>query len=551
MSFDICGSSLFLALPDDIFTVITSSLSPRDVCSLGLSCQGLNSVLSSDEVWLSQCNKLGMLASSTLIEWRKGVLSYKALCRFLFNTRPLIGIWVQQNPELGNLVYVMPGFLSVVGCRIIPQKVGPLGLQDGRILWAPVFEILCKYNGSTAFFLHGREEGADYVYPGLLKSVDTDCNVLFLQVEPRHQPDEIDKDVSQIWTEMPFIRLESDDREKLLDFVSSQVRDIVPQAANVLLFPLSRNGEVDSEQDFAVLHERRLLLLLMYNRVDTDLDLRSSEVCRSLDGDHPHRSKGKTLFRFLKTGLKQLLRKSRSTTGDQEHLKLNEFLRPGDIVGLSLRAKTVDVHCYKVWPYMHESLSALYKFPIQAPKASHVYAGLWGGTFGWPPSSDKPGKALFLIFISYENQEMIATKILEGTSYVAHPNGSAMFIVNIDQPSVGIFPWDNEEESNTTIDVKESFKGEGISDGYGFRYPGSKPGSLFVLENGLLVFLWEESREVLTLQRLDLGELLRRGERVNPLSPVSNFVYLTRKYTNVYSGNPDSRNPLFFPRDDV
>ncbi|KAL7090410.1 hypothetical protein ACP275_12G039400 [Erythranthe tilingii] len=167
---------------------------------------------------------------------------------------------------------------------------------------------------------------------------------------------------------MPFIRLESDYNEKLLDFVSSRVRDIVPEAANVLLFPLSRNCEVDSEQDFAVLHERRFLLLQMYNRVDTDHDLRSSEVCKSLDGDHPNRSKGKTLFRFLKTGLKQLLRKSRSTTGGQEHFKLNEFLL------------TPHQNHYKF--YMHESLSAaLYKFPIRAPKASHEYAGLWGGTF--------------------------------------------------------------------------------------------------------------------------------------------------------------------------
>ncbi|EYU28555.1 hypothetical protein MIMGU_mgv1a0222592mg, partial [Erythranthe guttata] len=217
MPSDICGSSLLLALPDDIFPVITSSLSPRDVCSLGISCPGLNDVVSSDKVWFAQCNKLGILLPlSTLIEWRKGVSSYKALCRFLVNIHPLMGIWVDKHPKFGNVVYVMPGFLSVVGCRIIHEKIGPLYLEDGPILWRPVFEIICKYDGSTTFFLHGKERGAEYVYPGFIKSVDRNCNVLLLEVEPMDQRDEIDKDVPQNWTERPFIHLCSDDRQKLL-----------------------------------------------------------------------------------------------------------------------------------------------------------------------------------------------------------------------------------------------------------------------------------------------------------------------------------------------
>ncbi|KAI3764641.1 hypothetical protein L2E82_14652 [Cichorium intybus] len=64
-----------------------------------------------------------------LIEWRKGVNSYKSLCRFLIN--------------------VMPGFISVVGCRIIPQELGPLGTEEGPILWSPVFEILGDVDGSS------------------------------------------------------------------------------------------------------------------------------------------------------------------------------------------------------------------------------------------------------------------------------------------------------------------------------------------------------------------------------------------------------------------
>ncbi|EYU31557.1 hypothetical protein MIMGU_mgv1a018345mg, partial [Erythranthe guttata] len=458
MSSDLCGSQLLLALPDDIFSVITSSLSPRDVCSLGLSCPGLNAVVSSDKVWLSQCNKLGikLLPFSTLVEWRKGVSSYKALCRFLVSIHPLIGIWVHQNPELGNVVYVMPGFLSVVGCRIIPQTIGPLGLEDGPLLWTSVFEILCKSDGSTAFFLHGREQGADYVYPGLFKSVDRNCNVLLLEVEALHQRDEIDKG-----TEIPFSRLESDDREMLLDFVTRQVRGIVPDTATAILFPPLRTDEVDSQQDFTVLHERRLLLLQMYEPA------------------------------------------------------------------------TMELSFHMAWPHMDDDQSILYKMPMEPPDECHKYAGLWGGAYGWPPtrvSEEKAGEALFLISISYEvtkwgKKLMIGTKILEGTSYVEHPNGSAMFTANVDEPALESFPSYGAEDSESI----DSFGGESIASGYGFRNPGSEPGSLFVLSNGLLCFVSEESRTVLTFQRFDLADLLKRGERLPLLlPPVSNYVYPMR-----------------------
>ncbi|EYU31554.1 hypothetical protein ABFS82_12G038200 [Erythranthe guttata] len=582
---DLCGSRLLLSLPDDIFSVITSSLSPSDVCSLGLACRDLNAVVSSDKVWLAQCSKLGikLLPLSTLVEWRKGVLSYRALCRFLIDVHPLIGIWVHQNPELGNVVYVMPGFLSLVGCRIIPQEVGPLGLEEGPILWTPVFEIICNHVGSASFFLHGRERGDDYVYPGLLKnsSADKNCNVLLLEVEPRHQSEggkltysksfarELDNEVSlsnklsrscsgrvsnSKSQKMPFSRLGFGDRRRLLDVVTSQIRNIVPKEANVMLFPRSKN-------DFGVLYERRLLLLQMYDEESSSpfnpTELGSSDVCKSLECtttttsvDQCHVTKSKTLSGFLKNGLKHILRKSsvdqesqKSTSSSSRcQSKLHEFLRSGDRVGLSLRAATMKLSSYRAWPNMHDSRFALYKLPLHPSNACDEYAGLWGATFGWPPgrkSEEKPGKALFLILISYEESEgeklMIGTKILEGTSYVLHPNGSAMFIVNVNQPSMELFPIESDGESNY-IEVKRSFSGEGVANGYGFRYPGSKPGSLFVLENGLLVFMWKESRVVLTLQRLDLGELLRKGERVNSLSPISNFAYLTKTYSNVYSG---------------
>ncbi|XP_042013947.1 F-box protein At5g39450-like isoform X1 [Salvia splendens] len=621
MSPDHCVPGMLLALPDDIFSVITNSLSVRDVCSLGLSCRDLHAVVGSDKVWLSQCDKLGLVPCSTLVEWRKGVCSYMALCRFLVNVRPLIGIWVHQNPELGNVLYVMPGFCSLVGCRIIPQEVGPLGLKDGPILWAPVFEIICNYEGTPAFFLHGREGEVDYVCPGLLRSVDRNCNVLLLEGEPRHQRSggklahsksfayEVDKEVAsrlsrldsgvsksqrvagQKGTGLTFSSLGFGDRRRLLDFVTSQVRQVVPDTANLLLFPCSRSNEADLHNDIAVLCERRLLLLQMYDCGGGNHDLGSdpelplnpteigtSEVCKRLncpsgyhasqaeDVDQAHCPKGKTLSGFLKNGLKQILGKSSSTNGNREgqkknassgeskHLQLHEFLRSDHTIGLSLRAASMKLSSYRAWPNMHDSRYALYKLPLRAPKASHEYAGLWGGTFGWPPgipSEDKPGKALFFILISYEESEgqqlMIATKILEGTSYVLHPNGSAMFIVNTSQPSPDTFPWDTDEESNH-IDVKQSFVGEGIANGYGFRYPGSKPGSLFAIQNGLLIFIWKESRAVLTLQRLNLADLLRKGERVPSLSPISNFAYLTKTYSNVYSGFSNSSYALSSPR---
>lgn len=618
---DPCGSSLFLSLPDDIFAIITRSLSSRDVCSLGLSCRDLRVIVTSDKVWFAQCDILEVVSCKTLIEWRKGVRSYKALCRFLANIQPLVGIWVHQNPELGNVVYVMPGFLSVVGCRIIPQEVSPSGLEDGPLLWAPVFEILCSYEGSPVFFLHGRERGTDYVYPGLLKSVDRTCNVLLLEVEPQHLKNggklvhcksfangedegvsrrlsisdtEISKSqriVEQKGTVVPFSRLGFGDRRRLLDFITGQDRLNVPDTSNVLLFPCWRNDEVEMQRDLTVLHERRLLLLQMYKCGGGLHDLKSytevrlnpavlgsREVKKCLKSSNSlhmlqagdvvqaHSSKGKTLSGFLKSGLKQILGKSSSTnayhefqrknvsSSESKHVPLHVFLRSGDSIGLSLRATTMKLSSYRAWPNMHDSRFALYKLPVWAPMDDHEFAGLWGGTFGWPPgrpSEDKPGKALFFILISYEESDerqlLIATKILEGTSYVLHPNGSAMFTVNITQPSMDTFPWDTDGDSNP-IYVKHSFVGEGIANGYGFRYPGSKPGSLFVLQNGLLGFIWRESRAVLTLQRLNLPELLRKGERVPPLSPVSNFAYLTKTYSNVFSGFSNSSNVLTLPR---
>ncbi|KAF8370091.1 hypothetical protein HHK36_031875 [Tetracentron sinense] len=610
---DHCSSSLILALPDDVFAIVSRFLSPRDACNLRLCCQSLNAVAASDKVWLAQCDILGLVAAQDLVEWRKGVSSYKALCRFLVSVRSLIGIWVHQNPELGNVVYVMPGFVSVVGCRIIPQELGPLGLEGGPLLWAPVFEIVGDSDGSTAFFLHGRERDNDYFYPGFLKKVDRSCNVLLLEVEPRqqnkgwkllhsrslvHHPDKelsrriyrsdsgiprSQRVVGPSQSVVPFSRLASGDRRKLLEIVTSQVRFKVPNSANGLMFPRIRGDDENFQKDMVLLSERRLLLIQMYKLGEGEIPsdpthMESSKIQRNLDrqigchgslnGDEGHLqcAKRKTVAGYLKDSFKRILGRSSSVKGsrtvlmngssssENKYAQLHEFLRSGDMIGLSLHASTVKLSSYRAWPNMRENQFALYKLPMRVPGTSQEYAGLWGGTFGWPPgrpTEDKPGKALFFLLLSYEESEgqrlLIATKILEGTHYVLHPNGSAMFIVKVNEPSLDPFPWDTDADS-IPVDIIHAYKGEGIANGYGFRYPGSKPGSLFVIQDGFLAFIWRESRAVLTLRRLNLQELLKKGERVPALPPIANFAYLTKSYSNIFAGYSNTAIGLSSPR---
>lgn len=251
---------------------------------------------------------------------------------------------------------------------------------------------------------------------------------------------------------------------------------------------------------------------------------------------------------YFRNGLRQMVTRSvsansRADNVDAKHLSLSDFLHDGESVGLSLRGARMRLSTYRAWPSMHDNRFALYKLRVQAPMPGREYAGLWGGTFGWPPGRPddgcKPKKALFFLLLSYEEDsegklQLIATKVLEGTHYVVHPNGSSMFITRMSEPSTEPFPWQTDGE----FDVERSFAGEGIANGYGFRYPSSKPGSLFVLQNGLLAFVWRETGAVLTLQRLDLDELLKKGERVPALQPVPNFAYLTKSYSNVFTSFP-------------
>lgn len=616
---EVCGLSLFLSLPDDVFSIVSRSLTPRDLCNLSLCCRSLHASTASEKIWLTQCEMVGVLAAKDLIDWRTGVASYKALCRFLTRIEPLMGIWVHQNPELGNVVYVMPGFVSVVGCRIIPQELGPLGIEEGPILWAPVFEILGDADGTASFCLHGREKGIDYFYPGLVKAVDKSCNVLLLEVDTRpyknynstllhsksfvnHSDQESRKvcrsnsDRSQCVfgqheSKVPFGRLTFSDRRKLLETVMSQVRVKVPNPVTGPLFPRLRDDEENFKKDMVALSKRRSVLM-QYRKIggsqmswkgSSELfpnpnQLELSEFRKSLDGSTDlHKSingdndqircrKKKTIGRYFTQSLNHVLKKSGlfndgkgiskngCSSTVNKYVQLEDFLKSGDTIGLALHASTMKLSSYRGWPNMHDSRFALYKLPMRAPTAEQEYAGLWGGTFGWPPgkpTEDKPGKALFFLLLSYEKSQdqlfLIATKILEGTHYVLHPNGSAMFRVNINEPSADPFPWESDGDL-LPVNVQHTFTGEGIANGYGFRYPGSKPGSLYVFQNGQLAFIWKESKSVLTLQRLNLQDLLKKGERIPPLPPSVNFSYLTKSYSNVFAGFPNTSTSFSSPR---
>lgn len=555
-------SELLLSLPEDVFALISRFLSPSDVCNLSLCCKTLRDLVDSEKIWLVQCEVVKVLPLSEIVQWRAGISSYKALCRFLVEvTKPLVGVWVHQNPELGNVVYVMSGFLSVIGCRIIPQEVGSLGIQEGRLLWSPVFEIVSSFDGSARFFLHGIDRESSYLYPGFVTSIDKCCNVLLLEVEPKRR--EIERRAEKVL--FPFCKLPFCDRRKLLYLVTGHVGLPVP--------------ELSLKDDKATSLERRTMLLksggnwshmsledeLCYDPIQVEIN---DELWTHLGygGDFRHvddevqvqATQRKSLSKYFRSGIKSILRRSNSTGSSSSSAKqqascsseirrfnLQKFLSAGDFVGLSVKASKIKLTSYRGWPSMHETHFALYKLPIKIPvEENQEYAGLWGGTFGWPPgkcTEDKPGKALFLLMLTYEKSQdgserlLVGTKILEGTHYVMHPNGSAMFVVKIGSPTSEIFPFDDTTNGEEKYGFECCYTGEGIAKGYGFRYPGYKPGSLFVTSKGLLMFVLKETKTVLTLQRLNLEELLKKGVCVSPLPPCLNFTYLTKSHTNVFA----------------
>ncbi|CAF2272797.1 unnamed protein product [Brassica rapa subsp. narinosa] len=473
-------------------------LSPRDICNLSFCCKSLCDIANSENVWLDQCEIVKVIPSSEIVKWRTGVSSYKSLCRFLVEAmKPLAGVWVYHEPDLGNVVYVMPGFLSVVGCRIIPQEVGPLGIQEGRIMWSPVFEIICGFDGSTKFFLHGRDRKHSCLYPGLVTVIEKSCNVLSLEVEPR-----LEKTSSEASRQGLFSKLSCTDKRNLVELVTNHVGLHVSEPLSVKLFPTRREDEG----------------WLFYNPKPVDInEMWEKNRC--------------VYFEYIATDEEREIR----------YLNRQAF-SSGDTFGLSLKGSYTDVFSHLGWPNINGDDFSLYKLPVNNPmNDQEEYAGLWGGTFGWPPGrcdEDETGNAFYLLMLSYEKSEknngkrLIGTKILEGNDYVDRPNGTAMFVVDIDTPSLEPFPLDADGR-----DFEHSYTGRGISDGYGFRYPGSKPGSLYVISDDHFAFVWHETKHVFTLKRVNLEEILKKdlGMCVPPLPPINNFTFMGRSYTNVFT----------------
>ncbi|KAJ0972072.1 hypothetical protein J5N97_020031 [Dioscorea zingiberensis] len=487
-----CGSKALLTLPEDVLAMISSLLRACDLCALAQTCRALHcAITSSEKSWLAQCLLLPTSPPPHLLPiWRESFASYLSLLRFLLSLSPLLGLWAHQNPELGNAVLALWGHLpSLLAFRIIPQELPSFGLESGPLLYAPVFEILPNPQGSSSpalFFLHG---AGDSVHPGSVSAVHPDSNVLLLEVDAQSQ------DLSH-----RFLRLSFGDRRRVLDFVAKRVRIAVPP--KLVSAPMLRYRAEDD-----ALLEMRMSWLLDTHKVHNgriDRRVAESNLGESLNG--------------TKSGSMGI------SCSSSKHISLQDFLRSGDSIGLSLRGARMNIGA---WPNMHGNKFALYKFPTQEADVGREYAGLWGGTFGWPPgrgSEDNPGKALFLLLLSYEEVDgqrlLIATEILERRHY-----RYAMFTVKIGEPTVEPFPWERDGDS-CPVEVMHAYNGHGIANGYGFWYPRSNLGSMFVLQNGIIAFVWRDTEEVLTLERFNFEELLKRGERVPALPHIANFAYL-------------------------
>ncbi|KAF8712584.1 hypothetical protein HU200_028337 [Digitaria exilis] len=554
---DLDGAALILSLPEDVLALISAHLRPRDLLALSAASRRLRRVLTgaaaADKAWLAQCLRLDLLPSLRhLLAWRDAASgSSLAVCRFLHSAAPLLGgaLWAHQNPELGNLVAAVPDFLSLVAVRAIPQELSP------RLRWAPVFELLADAHGRPALlFLHGHDP-AD-LFPARLSSLQPHANVLFLEAHTDRHP------VSS--SEFHFPLLAFGDRRRLLDSLVDACRVTLP--SDLVAAPLLAR----SDDDLPLLAARREAMLRLHGEAAGGMvrtpDLQglilqaNKKVSPSPTGGAGERTRLRrslsAVAGYVRNGLRQMVTRSVSANSrahqyvDTKHLPLADFLHAGESVGLSLRGARVRLSTYRVWPSMNDNRFALYKLTVQPPMPGREYAGLWGGTFGWPPGRPdddcKPRKALFFLLLSYEEDAegkllLIATKVLEGTHYVVHPNGSSMFVARMGEPSTEVFPWKGKTDGESwNVDVERGFAGEGIASGYGFRYPGSKPGSLFVLQDGRLAFVWRETGTVLTLKRLNLEELLKKGERVPALQPVPNFAYLTKSYSNVFTAFPGS-----------
>ncbi|KAG2307585.1 hypothetical protein Bca52824_027333 [Brassica carinata] len=75
------------------------------------------------------------------------------------------------------------------------------------------------------------------------------------------------------------------------------------------------------------------------------------------------------------------------TAEEREIRYLNrQAFSSGDTFGLSLKASYIDVSSHLGWPNINRNNFSLYKLPVNNPMNNQEeHAGLWRGTFGWPP----------------------------------------------------------------------------------------------------------------------------------------------------------------------
>ncbi|KAH7372712.1 hypothetical protein KP509_17G017300 [Ceratopteris richardii] len=619
---DVASNFPLTDLPEDVLERILSYLSPADICNLDMASKDLRAVCSADKVWWNQCEVAfgNQVSRLHLQAWWAALPSWRSIFRFMYSVNSMIGIWVHKNPERGNLVFITWGFLSVVGCRVIPQSVGHKGLENG-LMWAPVFEIVCSGYGSAACFLYGCENGGDCCYPGFFNGAKEGCNVLLLEAEPRiclsnttgpflaveaeaNEGHSLKFERSLDEGPVPFDRLHSDDKRKILHEIAGRVTLKLPKSMmeplfsramarsesgmhmsssdeefqkevlsmterRSLLMRICNGGDLDRKGAPANIHYRGISSDDLFNKiVDSDLmnmllshrQYGDLELTKAIEGVQIHCSSSSNvgssdvlnngvqaqpslrqwLVELTVDKMNQIVESADDdlSSGFKRAYLVQRFLGQSDSVALGLHAHQWYLDMYGTWPLMENDQFALYKLAEPLSQAGKEHPGLWSGTFGWPHGQIQQSRGLYLLLLSYDDTEeglvLTATKILNGGDRVSYPNGSQMFKAYVDRRSDKEFP-SHTDKDGERVEITHAYEGDGIASGYGYRYPSSEPGDLFVEKNGLLAFVWRESGLVLNLQRLNLRVLLEKGKRVPAIKGIDNYAYLERSYENVYA----------------
>ncbi|KAL3691317.1 hypothetical protein R1sor_004968 [Riccia sorocarpa] len=515
-------------LPQDVLALITSQISPQDVVSLSATCRRLRTACAADEIWLPHCEEIDCQFENPIdySSWRKGMNSYCALYRFMVSVQSLLGLWLQWNPNLGNLVYITWGFISVVGVRFIKQELGPQG-PDGGLMWMPTFEIVARPDGSSVFFLHGRKDHkVDFCCLGnFFPSCVSEVNVLQLGAETLLRKSSV---------------LENSASANILSAVETRKELPVEECISP---QLCRSAETRGKKKLFFDQEM--------------LELAATEIGLQVPA---------LLTRSAVFALRNTLQAEKSARTDlimtpaerrvqlvQSSMKLKEEspeARSQFIHSLVLHARATHL-AYNVgiapyWPLMpRDTGHILYKVPAQKAEKGTDYAGLWAGTFGWPPGYNKEfGRSVWSVLLRYANlpweqgQVLIATVLQEALVWIddvpsRNGIGSVMFTAKLDEVSTKPFPWQTERDFQP-VNIVDAFQGEGGYQGNQYfscvRRDHTGAGDLYVHESGKLSFVWKERDffgriPVLTLERLDLRKCVVNGERVPAVSPLANFAY--------------------------